>query len=76
MKSSGSREVGLVVAGILIGFATGIYTFQAFFILPGGARNGMATFIASGSGLLGSVMMVLIRAEARRSSVAGEKHGA
>src|ERR1035438_9139365 len=47
MKPMRLREVGLVVAGVLCGFAIGIYTYLAFFLLPGESRNGMAMFIAS-----------------------------
>jgi hypothetical protein len=45
MKPMRLREVGLVVAGVLCGFAIGIYTYLAFFLLPGESRNGTAILL-------------------------------
>jgi high-affinity Fe2+/Pb2+ permease len=66
MKPMRLREIALVAAGLLCGFAAGIYVYVAFFLSPGQTRNGIAMFVASTCGLVGMMLMVLIRAEMNR----------
>ena len=60
------REIGLAVAGLLIGFAIGIDAYATFFLPANTHRDGLAMFIANTCGFVGMILMVLIRAEVNR----------
>ena len=75
MKPMRWREVGLVIAGLLIGFAGGLYTYNAFFLDPNTHGNGLAVFIASGCSLVGTILLIGIRYdEPRPEHEAPTKH--
>ena len=76
MKTKRLHELGFIAGGVLCGFAAGIYTYLAFFLLPGQARNGVAMFIASICALTGAMVMALTRAEVSREEKAKDKHDA
>jgi hypothetical protein len=73
MKTTRWHEVGLIFAGILMGFQLGVFAYAAFFLPPNTGQNGLAKFFATGCGLVGLVMMILIRAEMRRKDDANDK---
>jgi hypothetical protein len=76
MKQSRSLQIWLAAGYILCGIAIGLFSYQAFFLLPGESRNGMATFFASICSLLGGLTLTVSLAEARRRSSDDEKHDA
>ena len=76
MKPMRWREVGLVIAGLLLGFAGGLYIFPIF-LPPNTPGNGLAVFIAAGCNLVGSILMIGIRYdEPRPEHDAHTKHDA
>lgn len=66
MKPMRLREISLVVGGLLIGFAIGMDVYATFFLPVNTHRNGVAMLIANTCGLVGMILMVLIRAEMNR----------
>ena len=73
MKPMPLREIGLVVVGVLIGFAIGMDTYLTFFLPSNTHRDGLAMFIANGCGLAGLIVLLLIRSETRRRNEVHEK---
>jgi hypothetical protein len=73
MKPMRWQEVGLIVGGLLIGFAVGIETYTTFFLPADVHRNGLAMFIASSCGLVRMLSLFLIRAGINRENRPNDK---
>jgi high-affinity Fe2+/Pb2+ permease len=76
LKPLSPYELGLVVVGMLYGFAFGIFTYMAFFRLPGESKKGVAGFVAIICLVAGFLLRVVIRRHAHRDSKTDEKRDA
>jgi Mn2+/Fe2+ NRAMP family transporter len=73
MKPMRWSEIGLLVAGVLIGFAFGISACVFFFLPLNAQHSGWAKFIATGCGFVGLLLLILIRVETSRKEDINEK---
>lgn len=67
------QEMGLIISGLLMGFAVGMETYPNLLLPANAQRNGAAMFISSCCGIVGMLSLFLSRIEAKRDDRPNDK---